>query len=160
VSRVYLPIHVCGDTHQCNVCGLWKSNNEFSKGHAKGRNCGLDGRCKACKAEANRQRREAMTPEQRSAETRKANLWRNFRMTPEEYDQKLVSQGGVCAICGSAPGLRSLCVDHDHVTGENRDLLCYPCNALIGMCGEQEIVLRSAIAYLNKWSGNGDSTLL
>jgi hypothetical protein len=47
----------------------------------------------------------------------------------EIYEATLAAQGGGCAICGeSCPTGRVLAVDHDHVTGAVRGLLCAPCN--------------------------------
>lgn len=49
-----------------------------------------------------------------------------------DYVALLDSQGGVCAICGSPPQNNRLAVDHDHVTGDVRGLLCSPCNRHVG----------------------------
>jgi hypothetical protein len=48
---------------------------------------------------------------------------------------------------------RELAVDHNHETGQVRDLLCHNCNALLGMCREDKAVLLAAIKYLWKWNG-------
>ena len=56
---------------------------------------------------------------------------RRYGLTEETYAELLVLQEGVCAICRSAgSGRRSdnFVVDHDHVTGKVRGLLCHPCN--------------------------------
>jgi hypothetical protein len=47
----------------------------------------------------------------------------------------LLSQGGLCAICRGDFGngrWDSPCVDHDHVTGAVRALLCFKCNSGLG----------------------------
>jgi|ERR1043166_1616143 formate dehydrogenase maturation protein FdhE len=52
-------------------------------------------------------------------------------MTPEKYLAMLAEQHGVCAVCQSPPTAhRRLAVDHDHLTGTPRSLLCSVCNAL------------------------------
>lgn len=38
-------------------------------------------------------------------------------MSPEAYQQMLVKQGAVCAICGNPPKKIKLSIDHDHATG-------------------------------------------
>lgn len=47
-----------------------------------------------------------------------------YGLTGEEYDELLRFQGGRCYICRRAPRTLRLAVDHDHVTGEVRGLLC------------------------------------
>lgn len=63
----------------------------------------------------------------------------------------LAAQGGVCAICGetNASG-RDLSVDHDHETGEIRQLLCSNCNTGIGLLKDNPELLIKASAYLMK----------
>jgi len=57
-----------------------------------------------------------------------------------------------CAICGSRlnPASREPCLDHNHETGEVRELLCRRCNCLIGYARESPEILLSAVAYLKK----------
>lgn len=52
------------------------------------------------------------------------------------FDARLKAQGGKCAACrDSFDGLPSkhVHVDHDHVTGEVRGILCHACNTAIGL---------------------------
>ena len=56
---------------------------------------------------------------------------------------------GRCEICGQKTK-RSLCMDHNHATGENRGLLCVSCNAGIGMLGDDPAILRQAALYLEQ----------
>ena len=60
------------------------------------------------------------------------------------------AQGDGCAICGGVndPPGRRLAIDHDHVTGQVRGLLCYRCNSAIGLFKDDVTVLRRAILYL------------
>lgn len=63
-------------------------------------------------------------------------------------------QGGVCAICLGPPaeGDRGdrLHVDHDHVTGEVRGLLCSHCNTALGKFRDDPARLRRAAEYLER----------
>jgi hypothetical protein len=71
----------------------------------------------------------------------------------------LEAQGGVCAICKRPPGdtfsrvknfviPELLQVDHDHVTGLIRGLLCKQCNLVLGCSKERVETLRASIEYL------------
>ncbi len=76
-------------------------------------------------------------------------------MTQERYEQMLVEQNGLCAICQGPPqnygySANKLMIDHDHRTGEVRGLLCNKCNSGLGMFREKRRHLRSAMDYLEK----------
>lgn len=71
-----------------------------------------------------------------------------YGITQEEYDTKLKSQDGKCAVCFSPMTVPH--VDHNHVTEKVRDLLCVNCNAVLGHAHEKISVLESAISYLKK----------
>lgn len=70
-----------------------------------------------------------------------------------------VRQGNCCAICGSSdwPSRyqhdRAPVVDHDHVTGVVRGLLCNNCNRAIGLLGDSVERLQAAIRYLSSPPG-------
>lgn len=92
---------------------------------------------------------------------RKSFLAQAYGITPERYEELLVSQGGVCAICYQPETVKRkaakeslLCVDHDHVTGEVRQLLCDACNRGLGYFRENPDRLRSAAAYIEKHKPN------
>lgn len=76
-------------------------------------------------------------------------------MTTEQYDTLFRRQGGVCAICGTAPRSRRLAVDHDHGNGKVRGLLCKRCNHhLLGGAHDSIELLRKAIDYLTRPPAN------
>jgi hypothetical protein len=59
------------------------------------------------------------------------------------------AQAGYCAICESELGpSRKTHIDHDHVTGAVRGLLCHRCNTGLGMFRDDADVLMSAVKYL------------
>lgn len=83
----------------------------------------------------------------------KRGLWKNYRMTVEEFNVMWSEQSGKCAIChvDLSPRGReksSACVDHNHETGAVRGLLCRACNHGIGQLCDDTKILQSAISYL------------
>lgn len=63
----------------------------------------------------------------------------------------LEEQGGVCALCAKPEAGRSLAIDHNHITGEVRRLLCNNCNRGIGHMQDNPDLLRRAAAYLEEY---------
>ena len=55
-----------------------------------------------------------------------------LKVTVQEFEQMRDNQHGVCAICGNSPRRTRLHIDHDHMTGQVRGLLCLPCNFALG----------------------------
>jgi len=88
---------------------------------------------------------------------RQRNKWiiRNYGITEADYDTRLTIQNGRCAICGKDnPGKTGKTgkrwhIDHDHVTGKVRGLLCRNCNVNVGVI-ENEKWMGLARAYLEK----------
>jgi len=79
----------------------------------------------------------------------KLNRLRRTGVTDEQYQLKLLEQGGVCAICKGVC-TKALAADHCHVTGEFRGLLCNNCNRGIGHLKDNPELLENAIRYLCK----------
>jgi len=59
-----------------------------------------------------------------------------------------------CAICGNPGGKKRLCVDHDHVTGKIRGILCDNCNVGIGRLKDDIGLLYRAIDYLEEYKND------
>jgi hypothetical protein len=155
----------------CRKCGETKPIDEFAKGD------GGDLRrvCKQCKAEQHRQwrakdpehvkewhREYNQMPERKAAHTnrqrhyyykdpqgRRARAMREKGLSVDEYDAMLARQNGVCAICGTVcKSGRALAVDHDHITGEVRGLLCMNCNRAIGWLNDDPDLIMRAAEYV------------
>ena len=77
----------------------------------------------------------------------------NHNITPEEYILIYNAQEGKCAICGKSQSIlkSALCIDHDHITGKFRGLLCTKCNIAVGNFDDSIINLKSAISYIEKY---------
>lgn len=75
-----------------------------------------------------------------------------YGITYEQQKQMFIAQEGKCAICGRPfTDRKNMHVDHDHNTGQVRELLCQNCNQGIGLLNEDISLLSKAINYLNKW---------
>ena len=77
----------------------------------------------------------------------------------EQYEHLEKAQGGVCALCKKPPpelGSRGkngrnrgrLYVDHNHITGKVRGLLCPACNTQLGPLFNNVQLLAAVIKYL------------
>lgn len=88
---------------------------------------------------------------ERSRTADRNQMLRKYRLTPQDYDNMLLAQSGVCAICLRTCGTgRRLAVDHDADTGQVRGLLCANCNRAIGLLRHRTDDLLRAIEYLTK----------
>lgn len=72
-----------------------------------------------------------------------------YKMSEQEFKDKIVKQNNCCAICLNA-FFETPHIDHDHKTGKNRDLLCRLCNVILGHSRDSVVVLERAIKYLKK----------
>jgi hypothetical protein len=75
---------------------------------------------------------------------------KRYGLTIEEYEQLADEQMKRCAVCNHKPDEWDLCVDHDHVTGAVRGLLCARCNMGIGQFRDNPTFLHSAADYLSR----------
>ncbi len=95
--------------------------------------------CKPCCVKNAVERRVNGGPNFRVVEKLKYKTKR-MGTTPEWFNARMEEQHGVCAIChqpethpikrGSSV-VRSLAIDHDHLTGKVRGLLCFRCNTSV-----------------------------
>lgn len=140
----------------CIACGEVKPLNMYTKNAAS-----LDGHigtCKQCKAKQQRERRAkakaAVAPTEKAikdAKRRRNNhLKTNYGIDELVYRKMYEAQHGVCAICKQPESIegRQLCVDHSHITGDVRGLLCSNCNRGIGLLKDSPELLRNAFHYL------------
>ena len=120
----------------CSVCNENKAIEKFPK-HSS---ClgGVAPVCRFCKTSATR--------------------FKRYGVSHQQYTEMYIKQDGKCAICSSTnpnsraakDGSKSFCVDHCHVTGEIRGLLCFKCNSGLGNFMDSTEKLKNAINYLSR----------
>ena len=72
-----------------------------------------------------------------------------YDLTPEQYDTFMSSQGSTCAIChNNFKNAKDTHIDHDHLTGAVRALLCSGCNVTLGHMNDDPSLLRAAAEYI------------
>jgi len=135
-------------TKICFQCKREKPVGDFNKrAVAWG---GLDPTCRVCRNER-RVDYAKLYRLQNPDYDRQIKLRRKYGLTMQDYAELLTTQAGCCAICERPPkagSKRPLSVDHDHVTGVVRGLLCDRCNMLLSGLERREW-LAAAQAYLD-----------
>lgn len=84
-------------------------------------------------------------------------LTKKFGLTQEGYSCMLGTQMACCRLCRVRlhPMTKQCCVDHNHITGQVRGLLCRNCNFGLGHFRDNPGVLRAAADYVeNNMFGN------
>lgn len=133
----------------CTRCGQEKPLASFAKGSDR---FGKSHRCMQCNADRLRQWRSTEQGSQvHKRANRRGSLRRYYGMTIETYERMAAEQGGRCAICRQRPMKKDLNVDHDHVTGQIRRLLCGPCNRGLGQFKDNPEFIRRAAEYLEAY---------
>lgn len=127
----------CPKNKVCVTCGIEKPKEAFSK--QTGRKDGLRPQCKEC----------------RIPYERNNNLRKLYGITTKTYDIMFQTQNGLCASCGQPETAvtwkgkeRTLVVDHDHITGKVRQLICHRCNIVIGLVKENPDVCELVRIYI------------
>ena len=149
---------------KCSRCKVVKMIEEFPNSKTQRRHY-----CKLCQPIVNRagRNRRRLSGEDQAywrkyydERRRWTQLKSRYGITKEQYLQTAADQGNLCAICmkpeteTSSPHIdeMDLSVDHCHATGQVRGLLCRQCNIALGRFKEDVSILKSAIAYLEKYA--------
>lgn len=141
----------------CSTCKIEKSINEFYERKNRQKvGPGLHSKCKSCARTARNNYQRKYNPEwiknklkKDPQYARRKNLWKNYKITIEQFNNMLLSQGGCCAVCKGPPmGKGQFHVDHDHATNKIRGLLCHKCNVALGMVNDSVDHLSSLMGYV------------
>jgi len=80
-----------------------------------------------------------------------AFLRKLYGITLEARNIMIAGQGSVCAVCRNSDwGSKGPTVDHNHITGAIRGILCMNCNRAIGLLRDNPKTLRAAADYLER----------
>lgn len=77
-------------------------------------------------------------------------LRKDYGIGVEYYQEMVVKQNYVCAICFTSNPKKRLSVDHCHTSGLIRGLLCQKCNVGLGYFKDNINLLNNAAKYLSK----------
>lgn len=153
---------------RCTWCGKEKVLDDFqdlaqrilAKLPINSKTMGKRPECKECRAEYMRAYwKRVGYPEKEKIYNPQASKQNHFKIhygiTVEDYQNLFERQNGLCAICGRPETTvsrtrkpKSLAVDHDHVTGKVRALLCQECNIGLGNYEKLKPLFAAYDAYL------------
>jgi hypothetical protein len=129
----------------CSQCSSILPREDFYSSKTRGGEPKLHSWCKEC---VNRRYKENPLKWKRS------HLMREYGITVEQFNEMVSIQRGRCPLCtnkfDSSKKTTTAHVDHDHATGDVREVLCQKCNMVLGLVKENEDTLRRMITYLQK----------
>lgn len=114
----------------CSNCKCEKPLEKFP--NDKSRSLGKANRCIPCKR----------------ADDERCRLKREYNITPCQVEEMFKSQNGQCCICYRDLNNHRQAIDHSHVSGKVRGLLCNSCNTGLGKFNDDPIILERAAQYL------------
>ena len=135
-------------SRKCYTCKEEKPLEEFYR--SKNEKYGRHGRCITC---VKTRYLSDSAKESKKVYNRARSRRSGTGFTPEEFEQKFEEQGSRCAICGTDKPTgkwKVFAVDHNHETGQVRELLCNECNRGIGLLKDNPDLLMKAAEYLFK----------
>ena len=97
-------------------------------------------------------RKKYTNSEKGRVKNRKNQLKKKYSMSEDDYNTLLKLQNKKCKICKKDPEPIKLDVDHDHITGKIRGLLCGTCNRGLGNFKDNIDLMKAAIKYLEKYA--------
>jgi hypothetical protein len=94
--------------------------------------------------------------ERNHGSTRNNHLKRRYGLTEAQVAERIEAQSGLCAICRAKPAEH---VDHCHLTGDVRGILCFTCNVGLGSFGDSDHLMRLAADYVQGHQSTDPATL-
>lgn len=131
----------------CPNCGEDRPSTLFIR--SKQPQAGYPSWCKDCRITYRQARNQPL-----SVAERDWRLQQRYGLTYDEYETMAEQQNNLCMICQQPETqvkqgeLIRLAVDHNHMTGKVRGLLCRRCNSALGLVRESADLLSRMIKYL------------
>ena len=142
VQIVVLIFRYNSDMKTCTRCGDSKTVEEFPKRQ----NGQPKSWCKSCRNMYERTRYQTHPGE--TERKRLESRIRKLGASPEEVGVLVDRSGGLCELCQMKPGTH---LDHDHVRGNLRGVLCNSCNTGLGFLGDNLAGVERALHYLKSF---------
>lgn len=145
---------------------LGAKNGQYQSTCSRGHDVSRDdfGHCKACHLINSRAyyhrnidkmrlwaKTKAATPAYKKVH-RDATLKKKYAISLEQYNTMFIEQKGLCLGCykHQSSFKKAFAVDHDHITGKVRGLLCMKCNCVLGYASDSTTILRRLADYADK----------
>lgn len=144
------------DNKFCSKCKFLTPIDDFYR-----QNDRKSGRRSACKECCDKQRKGNLDKYRKYArewarqnpdKIKNYKLIKEFGITLEQYNNMFREQQGCCVVCGKHQSelKLSLAVDHNHASGNIRQLLCNHCNLILGLVRDSVPLLKEFIKYVEK----------
>jgi hypothetical protein len=132
---------------KCNLCNLDKLLESYNKCDLK--KSKIRGECKECQRNT-RKKYSINNYNPQKEYLRKATQM--YKITEKEYTSLYKKSNGCCFVCKIPENnfKRRLHLDHDHLTGKVRGLLCKNCNNALGNVKDSKEILKRLIEYLGE----------
>jgi len=139
----------------CSKCKVEQPLTEYHKSsiHKGGHNP----QCRTCFNKTRRENRDPVKAAAHAKDWYARNKYRvrekqirvKYGLTMEQYSLMVEDQQNKCKICEKdMNGVREPAIDHCHITGSVRDLLCANCNAALGLLQDDPEIIQNAARYV------------
>lgn len=151
---------------RCYVCERWLPRTGYCFSNNTRIRDGLDNICRKCNKDKSKSLRSSDEKKQKVRllkikEYKKSvpNYEKNtklkqlYNISYDDWNKLRLLQNNQCAICKHFFNLdkpKLIHVDHDHITGVIRSLLCHYCNSALGLLKEDPAIIKNMLLYIEK----------
>lgn len=138
-------------TKICSLCGKEKDISSYRNRGGSQKHL-LKSRCNSCLHKEHKD--WVKNNPEKVREYRNKDSWTLVKrckrrgITPKELIDVYEKQKECCAICDKQIDISESAIDHNHITGEFRGVLCKKCNRALGLFEDSPFILKKALDYL------------